>query len=32
MVPREPISQGRFVRKYAFSVEWKRIYTSPIST
>jgi hypothetical protein len=25
MVPRLPISQGKFVRKYSLSVEWKSI-------
>jgi hypothetical protein len=27
MVPREPISHGRLVRRYSFSWEWNRIYT-----
>lgn len=26
IVPRDPMSQGRFLRKYCFSTEWRRIW------
>jgi hypothetical protein len=26
IVPSDPMSQGRFLRKYCFSTEWSRIY------